>query len=397
MMKIMYINATYKQGSHGMMVYHLFHHMKRQGHESYVCYGRGKKTKEANVFKIASSLEVKFHAFMTRLTGFHGFFSLFATIKLKNIILKTNPDIIHIHELHPYYINMDSIITFIKKMNIQLFMTFHSEMMMTGKCGVSQGCDRFEETCHHCPLVKEYPKSLMFDQVKPMHKLRKKAFKDMNNLTIIAPSQFMMTQVKRSHLKSHDIVQLHNGVDETVFLHPYERPHENPYVLAVANKIDVDPIKGFQDLVVLAKRLEKHQIDVVVIGTIQKHQAMPSNLTLIQRTDSQEMLAAYYQHAKYFIVTSKSENQPLTIIEALMSKTKVIAYDVGGINEMAKRPLIQTVHYGKILEIEANILGEEPTVSNQQFEQAINPYQLKHFTQKHEDLYCQLMKGNHAQ
>lgn len=393
----MYINATYKQGSHGMMVYHLFQHMQRQGHETYVCYGRGKKTKDANVFKIATSLEVKFHAFMTRLTGFHGFFSLFATMKLKNIIYKIKPDIIHIHELHPYYINMDHIITYIKKKNIQFLMTFHSEMMMTGKCGVSQGCNHFEDTCHHCPLVREYPKSLIFDQVKPMHQLRKKAFRNIKKFTIIAPSQFMMHQVKRSHLQSHDVVQLHNGVDETVFLHSYERPHEKPYVLAVANKIDVDPIKGFQDLVVLAKRLEKHQIDVVVIGTVGKHQTMPSNLTLIQRTSSQEVLAAYYQHAKYVIVTSKSENQPLTIIEALMSKTKVLAYDVGGIKEMANSPLLQTVSYGKILDIESMILKEEPVVSDLQFDQAIEPYKLKNFIQKHEVLYHQLMKGNHAQ
>ena len=52
-MKIMYINATYEQGSHGMMVSYLHQHMKHLGHDSYVCYGRGKKVNEKSVYKIA--------------------------------------------------------------------------------------------------------------------------------------------------------------------------------------------------------------------------------------------------------------------------------------------------------------------------------------------------------
>ena len=386
-MKILYINATYQQGSHGMMVHHLHRHMNQFGHESFVCYGRGRRVKDKGVFKIATSLEVKIHAFLTRLTGFHGFFSPFATIKLKKFIKKIHPDIIHIHELHPYYVNMDSVIKMIKKLQIKTYITFHSEMMFTGKCGVTQGCNKFEETCNKCPLVKEYPKSLVFDQVKPMHQWRKKAFKDFSKLTIIAPSQFMINQVKRSFLKDYPVIHLNNGIDETVFLNHYERPHQNTYVLAVANKIDFDPIKGFNDLVILAKRLEKHHIDVVVIGTILKHKNMPNNLILIERTSDQQTLASYYQHAKYLMITSKSENQPLTIIESLMSQTKVIAYDVGGIKEMAEIPLIQTVPYGKILAIEAIILQDDYQVSKKQFMFATKQYKLETFTSTHEALY----------
>jgi putative colanic acid biosynthesis glycosyltransferase len=386
-MKIMYINATYKQGSHGMMVSHLHQHMKHLGHQSYVCYGRGKKVKEKGVYKIASSIEVKMHALLTRLTGFHGFFSPFSTFKLKRLIKTIKPEIIHIHELHPYYLNMDAVIKYIKKQNIKTYFTFHSEMMFTGKCGVSQGCNKFEETCNHCPLVKEYPKSLLFDQVQPMHQWRKKAFRDFNNLTIIAPSQFMINQVKRSFLKEYPVIHLQNGIDESNFLKSYNRPHQKNYVLAVANKIDFDPIKGFNDLVILAKRLEKHEIDVVVIGTILKHKHMPKNLILIERTNNQQILAAYYQHAKYLIVTSKSENQPLTIIEAFMSKTKVLAYNVGGIKEMADIPMIQTVPYGKILLIEALILSEEIQISETIAKTASNPYTLHTFIKNHEKLY----------
>lgn len=386
-MKIMYINATYKQGSHGMMASYLHQHMLNIGHESYVCYGRGKKVKEKNVYKIATSIEVKVHAFLTRITGFHGYFSPLSTFMLKRRINIINPDIIHIHELHPYYVNMDAIIKYIKNKHIKTYMTFHSEMMFTGKCGVTQGCNKFEDTCNHCPLVKEYPKSLVFDQVKPMHQWRKSAFKDFKDFEIIAPSHFMISQVKRSFLKDYPVVHIQNGIDESNFIKTYDRPHQKEYVLAVANKIDVDPIKGFNDLVILSKRLEKHEIDVVVIGTIQNNKDMPKNLILIERTNNQETLASYYQHAKYLIVTSKSENQPLTIIEALMSKTMVLSYDVGGIKEMAESPLIQTVPYGKILTIESLILKENLNISKSHLERATNPYKLKTFLKNHEKIY----------
>jgi putative colanic acid biosynthesis glycosyltransferase len=386
-MKIMYINVTYKQGSHGNMVSMLHHEMMTQGHDSFVLYGRGKKTNDKNVYKIASNIEIKLHAFLTRLTGFHGFFSTFATLKAKRLICKIKPNIIHLHELHAYYINMDAIIKFIKKKKIITYFTFHSEMMYTGKCGFSFDCNKFEDTCHHCPLVKEYPKSILLDQVKPMHAWRKKAFDGFNTLHVISPSKWLVSKYKRSFLKDIPITHMNNGIDETNFVKTHARAHKNKYVLAVANKIDHDSRKGFQDLKILATRLSKHNMDVVVIGAVLKHTSLPSNMHVIKRTDSQEVLASYYQHAHAFVILSQIENQPLTVIEALMSGTPVVGYDVGGIKEMAVEPYLKTVPYGKILDIESLILSLNDVHPNEIQEYAYQTYSKDIFLKAHIALY----------
>jgi putative colanic acid biosynthesis glycosyltransferase len=386
-MKIMYMNVTYKQGSHGNMVSMLHHGMIKEGHDSFVLYGRGKKSTDHHVYKIASNLEIKLHALLTRITGFHGFFSPFATLKAKRRIHKIKPDIIHLHELHAYYINMNAIIKFINKKNIKTYFTFHSEMMYTGKCGFSFDCNKFEDTCNHCPLVKEYPKSIIFDQVKPMHKWRKKAFDGFDQLHVLSPSKWLISKYQKSFLKDVPITQINNGIDETNFLKEYARPHQNKYILAVANKIDRDPRKGFQDLKILATRLSKHNIDVVVIGAVSDHQALPMNMHVIKRTHSQEILASYYQHAHAFVILSQMENQPLTVIESLMSGTPVIGYDVGGIKDMASEPHLKTVPYGKILDIETLILNLSDLKKKVIQEEALKIYSEKIFLKQHRDLY----------
>ena len=386
-MKIMYMNVTYKQGSHGNMVSMLHHDMIKDGHDSFVLYGRGKKTKDKDVYKIASNIEIKVHALLTRLTGFHGFFSPFATLKAKRLIRKINPDIIHLHELHAYYINMDAIIKYINKKKIKTYFTFHSEMMYTGKCGFSFDCNKFEDTCNHCPLVKEYPKSLLFDQVKTMHQLRKKAFDGFDRLNVLSPSKWLISKYQKSFLKDVPIAHINNGIDETNFLKEYDRPHNNKYILAVANKIDSDLRKGFQDLKILATRLLKHDMDVVVIGAVLDHKELPSNMHVLKRTNAQEVLASYYQHALAFVILSQMENQPLTVIESLMSGTPVIGYDVGGIKEMATEPHLKTVPYGKILDIEARILNMSDIKRQTIQEEARQTYSKDIFLKQHKDLY----------
>jgi glycosyltransferase involved in cell wall biosynthesis len=386
-MKIIFINVTYKQGSHGNMVSMLHDHMTHQGHESYVLYGRGRKTKDFNVFKIASNLEIKLHAILTRLTGFHGFFSPLATLKTKRLIHKINPDIIHLHEIHAYYMNMDAIIKFINKRKIKTYFTFHSEMMYTGKCGFSFDCKKYEDTCNHCPLVKEYPKSIFFDHVKPMHQWRKKAFEGFESLNVLSPSKWLISKYELSFLKKVPIQHINNGIDETNFLKKYANPHDKTYVLAVANKIDVDPRKGFQDLKILATRLSKHQIDVVVIGALNEHNDLPANMIVIKRTSHQEVLASYYQHAHAFIILSQMENQPLTVIESLMSGTTVIGYDVGGIKEMAITPHVMTANYGKILDIEKLIIELNNKNSKEIQQYAFMKYSKNIFLSQHEKVY----------
>ena len=81
-MRVLLIDVNCKTGSTGKIVYDLYTQLNANGDEAAVCYGRGKKIKEKNIFKFGIDLETYFHAFMTRLTGYTGCFSFFSNSPL---------------------------------------------------------------------------------------------------------------------------------------------------------------------------------------------------------------------------------------------------------------------------------------------------------------------------
>jgi hypothetical protein len=89
-MKILQVNCVYKSGSTGKIVYDIHRVLQEEGIESVVCYGRGPKIYEPNVYKTSSKLLAKFNALRARITGLQYNGSLIATNKLINIIKKNN-------------------------------------------------------------------------------------------------------------------------------------------------------------------------------------------------------------------------------------------------------------------------------------------------------------------
>ena len=105
-MKILLIDVNCKNSSTGKILYDLYTGVNESGNEAAVCYGRGKKIKEHNIFKFGLDVETYIHALLTRITGFTGCFSPFSTIRLIRFIKKFKPDVVHIHELHAYFVNI---------------------------------------------------------------------------------------------------------------------------------------------------------------------------------------------------------------------------------------------------------------------------------------------------
>ena len=121
-MRILYIDVNCKHSSTGNIVYGLFSCCKSAGIESAVCYGRGPLIKERGVYKFGIDFETLIHAFLTRLTGLMGYFSFFSTRRLIRYIKHFKPDIIHVHELYAYFVNVPQLLNFLKKATIKLFL-----------------------------------------------------------------------------------------------------------------------------------------------------------------------------------------------------------------------------------------------------------------------------------
>ena len=105
-MKVMQINCVYNSGSTGKIVHDLHNELIANGIESVVCYGRGKKVKEKNVYKTCGELYSKVNNLFSRITGIMYGGCFFSTNKLLRIIKKEKPDVVHLHCLNGYFVNI---------------------------------------------------------------------------------------------------------------------------------------------------------------------------------------------------------------------------------------------------------------------------------------------------
>lgn len=270
--KVLLIDVNCKSSSTGKIVYDLYKGIKENGKQAAVCYGRGKKLVEENIYKFGRDYETIIHAFLARITGYNGCFSPISTFRLLRYIKKYNPDVIHIHELHAYFVNISPLIKYIKKKGIKLVWTFHCEYMYTGKCGHALDCVQYKACCGNCPQKKEYPKSLFFDHTKQMFQRKKALFEDLD-VDIIVPSQWLFKRVKESFLSDKSIGIIHNGINTDIFCERetsalrkrLKIPKENKVILSVAPNI-MSEMKGGRLILELAERMQDRDITFVLVG-----------------------------------------------------------------------------------------------------------------------------------
>lgn len=345
-MKILLIDVNCKNSSTGKIVYDLFQQLRLNGHEAMICYGRGEVIDEPGIYKFGLDWETYVHVLLARLTGFNGYFSFFSTKKLIKLIDDFKPEIIHIHELHGYFVNIYPLLKYIKKLNIKIVWTFHCEYMYTGKCGYAYECTNYKIGCGNCPALKDYPKSIFFDKTKKMFAKKYNVLRDMN-FTIVTPSQWLADRVKESFLKNKSIRVIHNGVDtekvfycrskaETDFIKQKYMLDDRPIVLSVAPNI-MDTRKGGRFVLKIAENMVDKNIQFVLVGA-DETKKIGTNVLLINRTKNQDELATWYTIAKVFLICSKKENFPTTCLEAFCCGTPVVGIDEGGTKETVPEP-----------------------------------------------------------
>lgn len=354
-MRVLLIDVNCKTGSTGKIVYDLYTQLNANGDEAAVCYGRGKKIKEKNIFKFGIDLETYFHAFMTRLTGYTGCFSFFSTQRLIRYIKKFKPDVVHIHELHAYFVNVVKLLNFLKKQNIKVIHTLHCNFSYTGKCGYHLECEKWKEECGKCPRLKEYVSTSFFDHTKKMFLAKKKAFAGFNNLTIVCPSKWLASYAELSFLKQYPIKVVPNGINTEIFHYKdsselrkkLDIADDEKIVLAVAPDL-MSTIKGGEWVIKLASMMESERVKFIMVGVDNCEFQHLSNVIVFNRTSNQDELASFYSLANLFLICSQKENFPTTCLEAQCCGTPVCGFDVGGTKETSIFGNNRFVNYGDL-------------------------------------------------
>lgn len=338
--KLVQINVTCN-GSTGRIMQQIQQEAINQGWEAYSFFGRGNPSNKF-CYKIGNKLDVLFHVLITRLFNLHGHASKRATRKMIKQIEKIDPDVIQLHNIHGYYLNIEILFKYLKTCNKKIIWTLHDCWAFTGHCVyfTMARCDKWKTECNNCSQKKEYPKTLLFDTSKKEYQRKKELFTGINDMTIVVPSNWLANLVKESFLNKYPIIVIHNGIDLNLFKptncidirEKYNISKEKEIILGVA--AIWDRRKGLDDFIELSKKINKNYI-IVLVGLNDKQiKNLPENIIGIERTENIEELAAFYTNAKVLFNPSKEETFSLITAESIACGTPVIAYDTSAVKEL---------------------------------------------------------------
>lgn len=334
-MKVFQINSVCGVGSTGRIAVDLKHYLEQQGHECRIAYGRGFYN-ESGCVCFSSKKEFLLHTALSRVTDRQGFYSKKATKRLIRQIKTFSPDVIHLHNVHGYYLNLPLLFGFLAEYNRPVVWTLHDCWVFTGHCAHFDfiGCDKWLTGCNHCPQKAEYPASLLFDQSAKNYLQKKQLFTALNKVHFVTPSLWLANLARRSFLKDKDIRTIHNGVDLNIF-HPttgnfvaQNKLEGKKIVLGVTNIWN--DRKGLSDFIKLSTLLPENYQIVLVGLTEEQQKNLPKNILGITRTENAQKLAEIYSAAYVFVNPTYEDNYPTTNLEALSCHTPVITYRTGG-------------------------------------------------------------------
>jgi len=340
-MKIVQINCA-ASGSTGNIAKAIHRRLLDEGHDSYIFYGCG-STNETNMFRIGNDVELHAHSFLSRNLGKQGYFSHLATCRLIRRLKKISPDIIHLHNLHGSYLNLPMLFGYLKGTQARLVITLHDCWLFTGKCPhfTAVGCEKWKSACGDCPQLPIYPRSKVDTTRKSLQDKKKWLSGFGDRLEIIAVSNWLRDEAKRSYLSQYTIKTIHNGIDTAVFYPRETAGIQRKYglgdkyvILGVASSWDER--KGLKAFLELSKELGADDVIVLVGLTDKQILSLPSKVIGITRTEDQNELAELYSAADVFVNTSKEETFGLVTAEAMACGTPVIVYDSTACAEIVK-------------------------------------------------------------
>ena len=406
-MKLLQINTTLNTTSTGRITEEIGLCAMVHGFDSYVaCRRVGQIGSRSQTIKIGSNFDRYLHGFKTRLLDRHGFGSKRSTQRLIKKIRKIDPDVIGLHNLHGYYLNIKILFGYLKKVQKPVVWTFHDCWPFTGHCVYFDrvSCEKWKTECRNCPMKTFYPASYGLDQSNRNFHDKKRLFTALNNLTIVTPSHWLRELVEKSFLADYPVEVIHNGIDLEVFRPG--RDHLPEEVQKLKKKIILgvasvwDDRKGLAEFEKLAPLLDE-QYQVVLVGLSEAQiRELPKTIIGIARTENVQQLASLYSAAEVFVNPTFSDNFPTTNIEALACGTPVVTYNTGGSPEAIDEETGVVVNQGDV-EALKKAIEKTSNRGGATYQQKCRQHALNHFNKDDRFLdYLKLyekMMGNQSQ
>ena len=342
-MKILQINSVYGYGSTGKIVYKIHHELLDKNDESFVIYGRKgaigdsrELVNDNNCYYIDNDFEIIDHVIRGTLLDRHGLYSDRNTNKIIEAIESIDPDVIHLHNIHGFYINYKLFFKYLADSKRKVVWTLHDCWAITGFCSHYEynKCEQWKNECKKCKCKNVYPYRLLSNSHNNFN-LKKELYAKLDNMVIVTPSNWLAKQVGMSMLKEHRVEVINNDVDLSNFYYDYDSSLVSKYSLEGKTIIlGVAGIwtnrKGLNEYIKLSELLDsKYQI--VLIGLNKKQiNKLPNKIIGIEKTSSIDELRKWYSISNVFLNLTLEDTYPTVNLEARTCGLPVITYNTGG-------------------------------------------------------------------
>ncbi|WP_221876900.1 glycosyltransferase [Streptococcus sp. 2018037] len=347
-MKILQINTVISYGSTGIICQNIARGLIANGHDCLTVYGRGNDVEDIPTKKIGNKFEQGLHYLRSHFWDQHGLGSRFATRQLIQIIRDYQPDVIHLHNIHGYYVNYRILFEELRALAIPVVWLLHDQWAISGGAAYIENNIQIVDG-RPIKIVrtqeekKQYPSvaRISFSRFEQNIRDKYQVITAMTNLTLVTPSCWLTRFVEDSFLKKFQVLTIYNGMDTRQFSVDLPSKTEKINILGAASVWDER--KGLKYFCQLAEDLGDN-FQITLIG-VDDSTSLPSNIIKVGRLNSSQMVH-YYNQADIFVNPTLGDNFPSVNVEAQLCGTPVITFDTGGSSESICRETGKVIKKG---------------------------------------------------
>jgi len=334
-MKILFINSVCGIGSTGRIVESLYKYFKEEGHDVKIAYGRNKSDKipAEDQFCFYNKLNIYTHGIFSRIFDNSGLaYSKKSTKKLIEYIKNFKPDVVNLHNLHGYYLNVPMLLKYLGERDIKCVFTLHDCWLFTGHCShfYYNNCDGYKRNCENCKFKSVYPKSMICTRAEKNLLIKKDVLDGIKHKSFITPSKWLKNfALESTLLKNETIDVVYNAIDYSIFnqdaknyLDKSKLPNKK-YILCVSNVWTEQ--KGLYKIVELSNVLNDEYC-ILLVGNLKDKSIINDKIIHIEHTNNIKELAFYYANAEVFYNPTLEDNFPTVNIESLACGTPVVLF-----------------------------------------------------------------------